>query len=164
MNYPFDLGGWATLDVRYQHTVQLEAATQLFRTSEYIDRVGRFGSPEHVGNFTVGLYRNDWALNWTARYIGEVSEVSRIGGVESTLWGEDVILKADADAVVYHSLSFGKDFGSDMSVTVGVANLLDEEPPKVSAGAGISRVGNAAFYSQYDLLGRRAFVNLQYSF
>jgi len=50
-------------------------------------------------------------------------------------------------------------------VLLGVANLTDEEPPQVSIrGSDISTVGNAAFYSQYDWLGRRIFMNVTWDF
>ncbi len=59
--------------------------------------------------------------------------------------------------------SEGIDLG--LRVLVGVANLTDKEPPRVSSvGDGISSVGNSVFFSQYDWLGRRVFANLTYSF
>jgi iron complex outermembrane receptor protein len=46
-----------------------------------------------------------------------------------------------------------------------VSNIFDEAPPAVTRSTGeFERVGNSAFYSQYDWLGRRAFVNVTGSF
>ncbi len=53
--------------------------------------------------------------------------------------------------------------GEGWTVTAGVRNLLNEDPPVVSSGVH-NRVGNAPLYSGYDYLGRTAFVNLTKSF
>ena len=50
----------------------------------------------------------------------------------------------------------------DFDVIVGVANLFDEEPPRISASG--FELGNAALFSQYDFIGRRVFANVRYSF
>jgi iron complex outermembrane receptor protein len=53
-----------------------------------------------------------------------------------------------------------------MSAVFGVANAFDEEPPQVTTlNLGeIDTQGQSAFYSQYDWLGRRFFVNLTKTF
>jgi outer membrane receptor protein involved in Fe transport len=53
--------------------------------------------------------------------------------------------------------------GEGWTATVGVRNLLNEDPPTISSGY-YNRVGNAPLYSSYDYLGRTAFVNLTKSF
>jgi len=53
--------------------------------------------------------------------------------------------------------------GEGWTVTAGVRNLLNEDPPTISSGYN-NRVGNAPLYSGYDYLGRTAFVNLTKSF
>ena len=47
---------------------------------------------------------------------------------------------------------------------VGVNNVFDKDPPFVSTGSGATRIGNAIAISNYDILGRRAFVNVGYRF
>jgi outer membrane receptor protein involved in Fe transport len=61
----------------------------------------------------------------------------------------------------YHTVS-GSYTYEDFDFIVGVANILDEEPPRISA-SGFD-LGNAALYSQYDFIGRRVFANVRYSF
>ncbi|KKO44253.1 TonB-dependent receptor [Arsukibacterium ikkense] len=159
------------LSATYQHTRQLEASQQLFATSEPIDRTGEFGRPRDVGNLMVALDYEDWTFNWTARYVGEVSNYTRYGQGEyrdtTTYRGDEVKVVLHSDAVIYHAFSVTKDFrDAGVDVTFGVANAFDKEPPRVSApgGSGISRQGTAAFYSQYDWLGRRMFLNMSYQF
>jgi iron complex outermembrane receptor protein len=45
---------------------------------------------------------------------------------------------------------------------VGVANLFDEEPPRVSTNnlGEISTIGQAPFTSNYDFIGRRGFLSI----
>lgn len=166
MNYPFSTQ-FAEFNVTYEHTIQIEAARQLFAASAPIDRVGEFGSPKHVGNLRVSMMKDDWTYNWTARYVGAVSNHERYGlgsyRDDATSFGQPVRLKLDSSPIIYHALSATRDFRDEgLSVTFGVANLFDQEPPKVSDRGGVTRLGNAAFYSQYDWLGRRAFLNVSY--
>lgn len=157
------------LSLSYQHTRQLEASQQLFRTSEPIDRTGEFGRPKDVGNLMVALDYDDWTFNWTARYVGSVSNYTRYGQGEfrdtGSYRGQQVRLVLHSDAVIYHAFSVTKDFSdAGIDLTFGVANAFDKEPPRVSNIGGISRQGTAAFYSQYDWYGRRMFMNVSYSF
>lgn len=167
-NYPLSTD-FAEFDFTYEHTVQIEAANQLFAASEFDDRVGNFGSPKHVGNLRITMMKDDWTYNWTSRYIGAVSNHERYGDGEyrddATLFGYPVTVVLDSSPIIYHAVAATRDFRDEgFSVTFGVANLFDQEPPKVSDRGGVSRMGNAAFYSQYDWLGRRAFVNVSYQF
>lgn len=155
--------------VSYEHTIQLEATRQLFANSVPESYVGDFGRPKHVSNLRLGWEKNDWSANYTIRYVGGVSEHEEYGNGTyrdtTTIRGQTVRLVLAADGVMYHSASVTKkmeDIG--LTATLGMANLFDEEPPKVSYTGGVTREGNAAFYSMYDQLGRRVFLNLSYEF
>jgi outer membrane receptor protein involved in Fe transport len=50
------------------------------------------------------------------------------------------------------------------AATLGVKNMFDEEPPKISAVCGYNRVGNSPLYSGYDYVGRQLFLNVSKSF
>jgi iron complex outermembrane receptor protein len=69
--------------------------------------------------------------------------------------------------VVYHSLSASYSFDNGFTALLGVANLTDEAPPRMTSwrtSNEVDIVGQSAFYSQYDWLGRRFFVNLKMEF
>jgi outer membrane receptor protein involved in Fe transport len=71
--------------------------------------------------------------------------------------------------VVYHAASISRDFEDQgLKFLVGVSNVFDEEPPQLSTigavGTEVSTIGNSAFYSQYDWLGRRYFLNVTKTF
>jgi iron complex outermembrane receptor protein len=72
-----------------------------------------------------------------------------------------------AGTVTYHALSLTRDFkASGLKATLGVANLLNQKPPQVTTlNLGeLDTQGNSAFYTQYDWLGRRYFLNVKKSF
>jgi iron complex outermembrane recepter protein len=159
------------LNMRYEHTLQLEASRQLFPTSEPEDKTGEFGSPENVGNLTVELVHDDWRFNWLARYVGSVENHTSYGDGEyrdtRTIRGEEVRIVLSSDAVIYHTFSATKEFGdTGLVATLGVANAFDKAPPRVTTvNVGeLDTQGNSAFYSQYDWFGRRVFMNVTYSF
>jgi iron complex outermembrane recepter protein len=159
------------LNMRYEHTLQLEASRQLFATSEAEDKTGEFGSPENVGNLTVELVHDDWRFNWLARYVGSVENHTSYGDGEyrdtRTIRGEEVRIVLSSDAVIYHTFSATKEFGdTGVMATLGVANAFDKAPPRVTTvNVGeLDTQGDSAFYSQYDWLGRRVFMNVSYSF
>ena len=72
-----------------------------------------------------------------------------------------------AEATTYHNLSANYEFGDGLSARLGIANVLDELPPRLTnqgTGNEVDVIGKVAFYSQYDWLGRRFFVNLTKDF
>jgi iron complex outermembrane recepter protein len=100
------------------------------------------------------------------RFIGDSSNAREIGGNTGTYRGEPVRFVVSTDHVIYHNLSVSREFDKGLNAIFGVANALDEKPPRVTTlatGAGLSTVGNSAFYSQYDWYGRRFFINVNKS-
>ncbi len=153
---------WGDLSVSTQHTYQKESRRGLFADTVE-DFNGTIGDPKHTANLNVRFSRNDWYVNWFTNYIGD-SDNSEFNAENITFLGETVRRVVRTPSVAYHSLSYGyKHAESGWSTTVGVRNLMDKEPPRISRGGG-TRVGNSAFYSQYDWLGRSYFVNLKYDF
>jgi len=146
-----------------RHTYQKEDITALFADTSR-DTNGEFGDPKLVANLSAALKVDDWTYNWTVNYIGSVSNVSRDDGSEVTYRGETFDAVNYSDAVLYHAFSVNHSFNDEFELTFGAANIFAEEPPKVSRGTSVSRIGKAAFYSQYDWRGRRVFANLSYKF
>jgi iron complex outermembrane receptor protein len=72
--------------------------------------------------------------------------------------------------ILYHNLSLSRSIGADneFEFTFGVANLFDKRPPRVTIQefqfGEITTFGPVAFASQYEFLGRRAFVNVSRRF
>jgi iron complex outermembrane receptor protein len=160
-------GTWGTLSVDTKWTINLEDTVALFDETEE-DLSGEAGHPETVGNLYLTLDMDKWAFFYGMNYIGETNNFAAFGRTTvSNAEGNEVNIDLIGEATVYHSLSASYDFENGLIARVGVANLLDETPPRLtSLGTGneVDVLGNVAFYSQYDWLGRRFFVNLTMNF
>lgn len=168
-SYTMDVGS-GTLNFYTQHTIQLESKRALFEDT-VIDTNGEFGDPKRVANYNLSYTLDDLTLNWNVNYIGSVSNVDsyfdRTGRTTGSIRGRDQFITLSSDSVSYHNVSAVYVFDDlGLEVTAGVANVLDEEPPRVTTlNLGeLSTEGNSAFYSQYDSLGRRFFINTSYTF
>ncbi|MHA7859322.1 MAG: TonB-dependent receptor domain-containing protein [Henriciella sp.] len=138
------------------------------------DNIGEIGSPEWQAVGTALLEHGNWTGRWRTRYIGETqqddSDAFTDPADQSTTRSACGILGASVacrdvdftDSYWTHDLSLG--YAADSwSVTVGVRNLFDEVPPLIDQGEGPSRL-NIVTQSGYDLIGRRAFLNIAKKF
>jgi len=167
IRYTNELGGWGSLRFDVSANKQLEDEVALF--ADEVDDLNKLvGDPEWVGEYTIALARGDLELYYNGRYVGAADSARLYTDDETTVFGETVKQVLSVDSVLYHALSASYRFEDlGLRVLVGVANLTDEAPPQVSTrgiGTNPGSVGNAAFYSQYDWLGRRAFMNLTWDF
>jgi iron complex outermembrane receptor protein len=160
-------GRWGNLTVDTQWTFSKEDIVGLFDNTEE-DLSGLAGHPETVGNVNLTLNMEQWAFFWGMNYIGETDNSAHFGRdtVTNSL-GNQVAVKLVAESVLYHSLSASYDFDNGVVARAGMANVTDQKPPRMtSQGTGneVSILGQSAFYSQYDWLGRRIFLNLTMGF
>ncbi len=162
-NEEFDFG---KIRVALEHTNQIAHTYKLFADSDTRYYIGEIGSPKHVGQLYTTFSRDNWSVTWTMRYVDGVNDYDYwFDGDNTTSYrGEEYQFIGHIDSTYYHTLSANMDVTDDLNVTFGISNLFDKEPPKVSTAAGSLMVGNASLYSQYDQLGRRAFLNLTYNF
>ncbi|WP_251359830.1 TonB-dependent siderophore receptor [Kangiella sp. TOML190] len=153
------------LTLQTKHTIQDESARGIFADTVQ-DFNGTLGEPKHTGTFLARYDRNNWNVSWFTNIIGPTENDPDVTGVTDTFTflGNETRRVGDTPRIMYHSLSFGYDHEeSGIGVVVGVRNMFDKEPPRISRGMG-SRAGNSAFYSQYDWVGRSIFVNAKYDF
>ena len=100
-------------------------------------------------------------------FIGSGSNHESFGGNTIDYRDETVRVVLRTDSVEYHSTSVSRRFDDwGLTARLGVSNVFDEEPPRVTTLSlgEVNTVGNSAFYSQYDWLGRRYFLNLTMDF
>ncbi len=170
-------GKLGDLQILSQMTVQLEDKIALFEgTVEDIN--GEEGEPKFTGDLNIRWDKDDWSVLWSIDYIGETSDLADFreeSGLDSACGVTDILhdgpycVDVVAERTIYHSVSMSKSFMDDkFKVIFGVANLFDKEPPRVSEyGANyssITNLGAVPYASQYDFVGRRAFLNLKASF
>jgi iron complex outermembrane receptor protein len=169
-----EVGRLGSLTVDTQWTLNFEDTVALFDETEE-NLAGEAGHPETVGTLSFTLNKNAWDFYWGMQYIGETDNfasfgrntVSYVFGSDSSGGGDLVEIDLIAEERVYHNLSAGYDFENGLTARVGVSNLFNELPPRMTnqgTGNEVDIIGKVAFYSQYDWLGRRFFVNLSMNF
>ncbi|EGN74949.1 outer membrane receptor for ferrienterochelin and colicin [Idiomarina sp. A28L] len=151
--------------MRLNHTSTIERYFKQFSDSDPIQFVGRVGNPKQSGNLNTTLTRDDWSFNWNIQYVDRVSNNHLYTrGDIVTYRGEDYRVVGSTGRYFMHSASVNTTVGDNLDVTFGIANLFDRLPPQASPSR-VNTAGNTMlFASQYELLGRRAFLNMSYSF
>ncbi|MEQ1708792.1 MAG: TonB-dependent receptor [Terricaulis sp.] len=158
---------WGDLTVLSQVTYQLEDTIAFF-AGNGTDSNGDNGDPQFVGNVNFRLDRDDWTFNWGMNIIGPSSDDDDVvtSAPAGAVSGNPArLFDVDAETTVYHSVSVRRRF-DDWAILAGIANLSGEEPPGVTSvgAAQQSLFGSSLAASQYDYIGRRAFVRLSRSF
>ena len=166
MNYDNDFS-FGALSVESQLTYTMEDVSQLFDSAQASgfdssDLAGYIGRPKLVGNLDAQLKRGDWSYNWRTEYIHETKE--RDLTPSFTYQGRpDSWRDIWAERAFYHTVSVRYE-QPNWSVLVGIRNVLDKDPPRISDGVA-TRYGNVpAFATQYDWYGRTGFLQVRYKF
>jgi len=161
----YDFG---SLLAEVQATWTLEDVVELFDPNQVTgfdtnDFNRTIGDPDVVLNGRLQLERGDWTFSWFTNFIGHTSDSAFVDSTFSYFGNADSFRIIDTEAIWYHDASVR--WISDLvTVTVGMTNIFDEEPPTVSTGC-CTRRGNVPLVgTQYDLYGRTAFVRLTKEF
>jgi len=163
---------WGELSIETQHTFQEEDELAYFTTTPE-DLNGLLGDPEWVGRLNLSFDRGLWSFFWGVQFVGESSSRQRyrdLNGTDTgTYRGEEFAVLLETDMVMYHAASVSHEFENiGLKVLLGASNIFDEDPPQLSnigdVSGEVTTVGNAAFYSQYDWIGRNFFLNLTKTF
>ncbi|MDH5309376.1 MAG: TonB-dependent receptor [Gammaproteobacteria bacterium] len=115
--------------------------------------------PEIKARLTLGYEMDKWEVRWTMNYIDGMDVVNSDAGRTAVVNG----IVPTVDSYTYHRLT-GTWMPTDkLSLTLGIANMFDKEPPIYTSD---SRAGIQANTdpSTYDVLGRRYFLTGTYSF
>jgi iron complex outermembrane receptor protein len=123
---------------------------------------GSIGDPEWVGDATIQLRRGDYTYSWFIDYIGPTDNEIFFPS-EIDYFGRAARIINTTDHWLSHDVSV-RWRGDNLTVTGGVANIFDAQPPVVSEN-GAQRLQNYALAAtQYDLRGRAFFLRLGYEF
>lgn len=168
-----DLGSIGSLTFLADMTWQTRDDVRLLPTSPVESDNGEAGSPRWVGDFRLSWQGNDgWSAFYGLNVIGGTSNVAdflrdRNGNACLTAVGYGTYCPdLTASATFYHNFSLTKEINDQFELTLGVSNLFDTRPPRVSVlnGGEISMLGPVVAASQYSFVGRRAFVNVRAKF
>jgi len=166
------------LTARYEHefsfgTLLLNAQTtwtftdeiRVFRTFATNTFNGEVYDADFTANVDVRFDWTDWTFFWNIDMASRASNDEGAFAVNGDLYtwrGTPFIgeFKQYTEFVATHDLS-ARYRADDWSVTFGVQNVLDDPPPNVSQGGAFGKTGNSvAIGGPYDLLGRRAFIEV----
>jgi iron complex outermembrane receptor protein len=166
----FDVGGW---DATWSNAVtfQTERDEQIFAEDAIDDLVDDFGVPDTRWSSVVSVARENWEFVWALRYISD-THASTVASIDAECDSFDDSTEiagttptapvCTADEGWYNDLA--ATYSADRwSVSAGVNNVADEEPPIVDMSAGSNRLGRVTS-SGYDQFGRTFFVTATYGF
>jgi iron complex outermembrane receptor protein len=176
VRYTHDIGRGA-LTATAQATYQIQDTTKLLDELPVTDTNGNVGEPKFTGNTEVRYDWDDWTVQWSMQFVGPSNDNDYCIRTNDCFGSQGSPLSAFApyeavvstDWVTYHDLSVRKRH-DDWTFLAGVSNIFDTPPPRLtdqgfSAGNYVNIPGTGGFgLSQYDLLGRRLFVNVSKSF
>lgn len=146
---------WGTLTIDTQHTFMLE--NSVGRSEDTVEEfVGRGENPEWVANLNVTLQRDPWSFFWGVQYVDETDNYVHWGTRTADYYGDTVNLDLILDSTLYHGFSVSREFDTGYTARLGVANAFDEEPGRTSHASDV--------WSQYDLFGRRFFLDVTKAF
>jgi iron complex outermembrane receptor protein len=166
----FDVGDWY-LTWSNAVTFQTERDEQIFADDAIEDLVDDFGIPDVRWNSTVSVARNNWEFVWLLRTISD-THASRVASIDAECddfsdatnfaGNTPTASLCSADGAWYNDLA--ATYGADnWSISAGINNVADEQPPIVDMDAGSNRLGRVTS-SGYDQFGRTFFVTATVGF
>jgi iron complex outermembrane receptor protein len=161
-----DLGRYGKLSMIGQGTFQIEDLYELF-AGFVSDSNGEDGDPKFVGNLRTTWDIGPWSifhgLDFTGATNSEQDLVTARGAtcINSATRGGLICPIYKFDEQFIHSASVTREFGDRFSLTAGVNNIFDTPPPRISGSFSSigSSIGQVPIFSNYDLIGRRAFIS-----
>jgi len=171
MKLPQSYGG---LDFSLNGTYLRSYTVENLPGSGSYDCAGLFGATCGSSAPVVPKWRHKARLTWSSPWNFDVSATWRyIDRVKNDMLDSNPQLAGELDTQrddhlasrSYLDLSGIYRFGRKMSLSVGVNNLLDKDPPLASSSSVTGTVGNGNTFPQvYDTYGRFVYANLTYRF
>lgn len=161
VRYRHDLG-FADLTLNARASYILNWETQLRTASTPTELHDRIGNPRWVANLNARLDYNDWTFYWAGNFVAPVDNQKFFASNSLTYYGSPAYPTRKVGLYQTHDLSARRQF-DDWSLQIGVQNVFDESPNYISASSNATRTGNFPLSSQYDYLGRRAYVSVGYN-
>jgi iron complex outermembrane receptor protein len=169
-----DLGNLGSISLTADMTWQLKDDLILLPGSPGTSTNGEAGSPKWVGDFRMNWQSpsSQTSLFYGINVIGATSNVEDFldsnGGnpcINSSVYGT-YCPKVTTPMTFYHNLSLTQEIGEKFDITIGMSNIFDTRPPRVSVlnGSQISTLGPVVAASQYPFVGRRVFMNVSAKF
>ncbi|MDN7124978.1 TonB-dependent receptor [Pseudidiomarina sp. 1APP75-32.1] len=151
--YKTDLAGWAS-DFSWNVSYLDEYTFAPFEGASEIEYAGYItggrGSYTHWrSNANATFVRDDWRVHYSIQYIGSADDINASPGD----------IGDHAPSVFYHNVQGTYFMDNNLSLTAGVNNLFDKEPPFIQSWTDAN-----TDTMTYNLLGRQLYLKVRYSF
>lgn len=174
INISQNLGSLGTLNFLADMTWQTRDNSQLLPSSREVSTNGEVGSPRWIGDFNLTwTMPSGFSIYYGLDVIGSADDYEDFledqGSLCLTSTTRGVYCpKLDVPAVFYHNVSLSQEIDDRFEITLGISNIFDTRPPRVSVVQGtpaqITMLGPVVAASQYPFTGRRAFLNVSAKF
>ena len=157
--------GDLTIDSQHRWTQHYKEG--LFSEQEPFDYAGVIGYPKYVSQTQLRFKKQDFTYAWTIDFTGPANNsryytTNTVNVSPTSYYGlngvSSVYYKRRAEATVTHNLSVQYK-NDNWTLVGGINNVFDEKPPATSTNSG-TRLGVYPLASQYDFIGRTAFVSV----
>ncbi|MBN8809353.1 MAG: TonB-dependent receptor [Sphingomonas sp.] len=156
-----------------QFNIQLMSKAATFQGGELDSYLGYAGTPRFLGN--VGLWYKpvpSTLIRLSAKLVGKMSNDDYFTGASPQVGpyrdtGQTVYFDRTNEFYANFTLSATRRMFGDLDLTLGIRNLLDSPPPRISVGGTgwqMYREGTVSTLSFYDLVGRSFYLSLTKSF
>ncbi|WP_440053062.1 TonB-dependent receptor domain-containing protein [Pseudoalteromonas sp. T1lg65] len=157
----FSLPGSVKLNLFVNHVIKYDAFEFQNRPDVKDREDGEMGDPTWQATFRAVYNLDDLAVTWSSRFIDRsaIIDLKETFSPEGEPLGDNAedTQYAYAPSMVYHDISARYFVSSELKVEAGVRNVFDKILPKFVGGSGVDS-------AIYDPWGRRAFVNVSYTF
>lgn len=144
----YNLPGSLSANLFINHLIELESFEFQDQPELNNDEVGEVGDPEWQARMSLTYRLDDVSVNWSSRYLDR----SALFDVTERLEAYENVSPNYVGSIVTHDVSASYYFSENFNVNAGIRNVFDKLPPGYT--------GNPL----YDLVGRRAYAGVQYTF
>ena len=155
LSYDRDWGFWRFNSFNFNFAItQLLSYDETFPATGTTDRAGFIQDfrayPEWKSTTSLTLQANSWSLTWSTRFISEMDDF---------LHPANLTDDAKAESIWYNDLFLNYDVTDLITITAGIDNLFDEDPPRFHSAFNAETEPGT-----YDVIGRRFFTNVSFRF
>ena len=130
-----------------------------------IDHAATPVAPRWEGTAILFATYGDYRFKWRANYIRGEQGYPTEFFVDAPCYGLNVMCRPTANTGTYWTHSASITWAPrDWSLTLGIVNMFNEEPPPVGHGGPVIQSNNVPLGAGYDLLGRRVLFSVSKQF
>ena len=160
LRYDRELGP-GKLDIGVNAVRVLERINQTDPDSDALDYVGTIGNPKWAGIGHVGYDYGPWYFRWGVEYLKGTNDQPFVEEFVNPTLTTDRVDYSVPDYWL-HTVSLRFEPSDRYSLTAGVRNVFDKNPPKISSGDPlVNTIANVPLQSGWDFRGRTFFINAQ---